>query len=148
MNDMPTCHGLVDLHHHVLPDVDDGATDLSTALAMVQAAAEQGITTIVATPHTCDGVFDVARERAAAAHAELCAAVAAAGLGVEIRLAGEVHLHEGIPELLRRDPGVTLDGRGRYLLLELPHQGPPPSLPEFLFRLIAAGTVPVLRWRP
>lgn len=138
------CAGMVDLHHHLLPGVDDGATDVAAAVAMARAALAEGITTVVCTPHTFDGVFDVERAAAAAALAELSAALADAGLPLQVRLAGEVHLHEGIPELLRRDPGVSLDGNGRFLLLELPHQGPPPSLPDFLFRLAAAGTTPLI----
>jgi len=138
------CAGMVDLHHHLLPGVDDGAADLAAAVALARLAVAEGITTVVATPHTLDGVYDVARPAAAAALAELAAALAAAGLVLDVRLAAEVHLHESIPALLQAEPAITLDGRGRYLLLELPHQGPPPSLPEFLFRLAAAGTTPVI----
>lgn len=136
--------GALDLHHHLLPGVDDGAQDLDAALAMARMALAEGITTVLATPHTCDGVYDVDRADAAAALAELAAALAAANLPLQVRLAGEVHLHESIPQRLRQDPGLSLDGRGRYLLLELPHQGPPPSLPDFLFRLAAGGTTAVI----
>lgn len=138
------CAGMVDLHHHLLPGVDDGAADVETALELARVALAEGITTVVATPHTFDGVHDVERAEAAAALARLSVALAEAQLPLQVRLAGEVRLHEGIPQLLAADPGVTLDGRGRYLLLELPHQGPPPSLDEFLFRLAAGGTTAVI----
>lgn len=137
-------NGMVDLHHHILPGVDDGAADLETAIEMARLAIAAGIATVVATPHTLDGTYDVERDRAREAHGALATALAAAGVALEVRLAGEVHLHEDIPGLLRRDPAVSLDGQGRYLLLELPHHGPPPSLPDFLFRLAAQGTTPVI----
>jgi protein-tyrosine phosphatase len=70
--------------------------------------------------------------------------VAAAGLPVDLRLAAEVRFHEQIPVLLAQYPQLTLDGGGRYLLLELPHDSIPPALPDFLFRLKAAGTTPVI----
>jgi protein-tyrosine phosphatase len=140
MNRVRRIEGVTDLHHHLLPGVDDGAPDIATAVAMARTALAEGITTVVATPHTFDGVYDVDRTRAAAALGELAAALAAADVPLQLRLAGEVHLHEGIPALLAADPGVSLDGANRYLLLELPHQGPPPSLPDFLFRLAAGGT--------
>lgn len=136
--------GVCDLHHHLLPGVDDGAADLAMALAMARCAVEEGITTVVATPHTCDGVYEVPRPKAAAALGELNLALAEADLPLTVRLAAEVHLHESIPERLAADPSLSLDGGGRYLLLELPHQGPPAWLPEFLFRLAAAGTTPVI----
>lgn len=42
---------MIDIHCHILPGVDDGAADLSEAMAMVRLAAESGVTRIVATPH-------------------------------------------------------------------------------------------------
>lgn len=136
--------GVVDLHHHLLPGVDDGAVDLQTAIGMAQLAVAEGIVTVVATPHTCDGVFDVPRPRAAAAAAQLAAALQEHGVELQLRVAAEVRLHEDIPARLQADPGLSLDGNGRWLLLELPHESVPPSLPEFLFRLRARGTTPLI----
>ena len=42
---------MVDIHCHILPEVDDGAQSLSEALEMVRMAAECGATDLVATPH-------------------------------------------------------------------------------------------------
>ena len=42
---------MIDIHHHCLPGVDDGPRELSEAAEMCAAAAEEGIETIVATPH-------------------------------------------------------------------------------------------------
>jgi protein-tyrosine phosphatase len=136
--------GIVDLHHHILPSVDDGAPDLDTALELARQAVREGIATVMATPHTLDGCYQVSRERARAAHAELLAAIRAAAIPLEVRLAAEVRLHEDVPELLRESPDVSLDGQGRFLLLELPQQGPPPGFADFLFRLRASGTTPII----
>jgi protein-tyrosine phosphatase len=141
---MERIEGVVDLHCHILPGVDDGAVDLAASVAMLRCAAAEGIAHMVATPHTCDGRYEVSRDRAHAAFQELRRAAHAAGIGVELSLAGEVHLDPRIPDLLRRDPGITLDGRGRYLLLELPHETVPPSLPQFLFTLRTLHTTPVI----
>jgi protein-tyrosine phosphatase len=43
--------GYVDIHAHILPGIDDGPEDLQGSVAMARAAAESGITTLVATPH-------------------------------------------------------------------------------------------------
>lgn len=47
-----------DRHCHILPGVDDGARDLNESLAMLEAAKEAGITSIVCTPHCRDPYFD------------------------------------------------------------------------------------------
>src|SRR5262249_28920510 len=42
---------MIDLHCHILPEVDDGAASLEEALAMAQFCVRDGITHIAATPH-------------------------------------------------------------------------------------------------
>lgn len=42
---------MIDIHCHILPDLDDGAADLDEALHMVRMAVESGVTDIIATPH-------------------------------------------------------------------------------------------------
>ena len=42
---------MVDIHCHILPDVDDGAWDLDMALEMAQIAVRCGVTRIITTPH-------------------------------------------------------------------------------------------------
>lgn len=42
---------LIDFHSHILPGVDDGSRSLQESLDMLRMEAEQGIRTVVATPH-------------------------------------------------------------------------------------------------
>ena len=42
---------MIDMHCHILPDVDDGAECMHDAISMALIAKEQGITKIIATPH-------------------------------------------------------------------------------------------------
>jgi protein-tyrosine phosphatase len=42
---------MLDLHCHILPGIDDGATSLAEALAMARVCVRDGITHIAATPH-------------------------------------------------------------------------------------------------
>lgn len=42
---------MIDLHTHILPGVDDGAKTVQVSLDMLRKEAEQGIDTVVLTPH-------------------------------------------------------------------------------------------------
>ena len=62
---------MIDLHTHILPGLDDGASDMNEAVEMCRMAESDGITTMVATPHTGNGVYVNRRDRILAAVAEL-----------------------------------------------------------------------------
>ena len=49
---------MLDLHCHILPGVDDGASCLGESIRMLHAAYKAGITEIVCTPHCRDPYFD------------------------------------------------------------------------------------------
>ncbi|WMJ85797.1 CpsB/CapC family capsule biosynthesis tyrosine phosphatase [Anaerocolumna sp. MB42-C2] len=47
--------GYIDIHDHILPGVDDGAQSMEQTLRMFKIAYEEGIRTVIATPHFYTG---------------------------------------------------------------------------------------------
>ena len=44
-------HGLVDIHNHILPGIDDGAKTVDESLSLIKAFSAYGVTNFVCTPH-------------------------------------------------------------------------------------------------
>lgn len=44
-------HGIIDVHAHVIPGVDDGSRVMRESVSLLKRAAEQGIVGVIATPH-------------------------------------------------------------------------------------------------
>ncbi len=110
---------MIDIHSHILPGVDDGASDLDEALLMCRLAAEDGCAGIVATPHLRHESWpNMDRRRLEALWRQLREAV---GDLLEIHLGGEIAIHsESFEEIFRLPEGGLLPLAGsRYLLLEL-----------------------------
>jgi len=49
---------VIDLHTHILPEMDDGAENMEESILMAKEAYENGIRTIVATPHHMNGIYE------------------------------------------------------------------------------------------
>jgi protein-tyrosine phosphatase len=114
--------GLVDLHCHVLPGVDDGALDERDSIAMARHAERDGIDLICATPHIRHD-HDVRIAELPERVGALNAALERAGCAARVTTGGEVA--EPIVDQLTDDElrRCTLGGGGRWILLE-PAAGP------------------------
>lgn len=128
---------VIDLHCHLLPGIDDGARTIEESVALARAAAGEGVSTIVATPHvsarypnesaTIVRLVDELNER-----------LAAEGVAVEIRTGAEISeakVDEIEPEQLR---GLRL-GDGEWLLLEPPFRPLVAALPTLVGELQRQG---------
>jgi protein-tyrosine phosphatase len=130
---------VIDLHSHVLPGLDDGPPDLDGALAICQAAADEGIEVLAATPHVRD---DYPTTPAQMEETLELLRSAAGGL-VRLVPGGEV----AVPELMRPVEELRrfgLAGNPGYLLVETPYSLWPPNFAEHVARLRAERITAVI----
>ncbi len=135
--------GFVDLHSHILPDLDDGAKDSDASMTMIGGLCELGFETICATPHQKAGWWMPSSERIEAAHQLVRSAVAGAGLEVEIRVGAENMWDDVFFERLQSD-GIPGYSGSPAFLVEFPVHQLPIGFLDHLFRLRIHGTLPVI----
>lgn len=130
-------NGVIDVHAHVLPGIDDGPSTTEDALELARAAVAAGTTEIVATPHVSWEHQNTARAIRAGV-TTIQAELDAAGIPLRVRPGAEVALTRGIElddEELR---GLRL-GDGEWLLAECPLALASPGFDRLLHRLQAQG---------
>lgn len=134
---------MIDLHCHILPAIDDGSTSVEVSLAMARIAADDGIQTVACTPHIYPGMYENTADGIRAATEALQLALAEAGIPLTLTYASDTHV---VPDLLQKlaSGAVPTFNGGRYFLLEPPHHVAPPNFEEFVFRVMAAGYVPIV----
>lgn len=133
---------MIDLHHHCVPGVDDGPREWDEAVAMCRAAAEEGIETIVATPHVLRGrwkAFSIPELEARIA--ELRRRV---GDTPRLLLGSEYFFAHDVVEVLERRNAIVPLAGSRYVLIELAANNVPPLIEQPLYRMQLEGWVPVL----
>ncbi|HSJ24506.1 MAG TPA: CpsB/CapC family capsule biosynthesis tyrosine phosphatase, partial [Longimicrobiales bacterium] len=137
--------GRCDFHNHLIPGVDDGATDEAESEAALVALVAQGVSALVATPHVSGwltlrpGIADWLRD-VDSGWARL-ESVAARHGGVRVMRGAEIALDS--PDLDVSDPRLRLNG-GDFVLVEFAGMTVPPNSDSVLRRLRDSGVVPVL----
>jgi len=164
---------MIDLHAHILPELDDGPTTLAESVEMCRRSCQDGVRTIVATPHILEGVYPNHRPTILAKVQELNDAITKCGLwnaelgmkNLDSKMSSQLNSelrthHSGLPLVVL--PGadvhfssdmvglcgnggiVTVNDGGRFLMVEFDSQGIPYRAEDVLFRLMAEGITPVI----
>jgi protein-tyrosine phosphatase len=135
---------MIDIHSHILPGLDDGAKDIEQSLTLCRIAVQDGVKTMVATPHMVDGNHTYNPETVSLRFAELTSFLNRAKINLEILPGAEVHINPNLLDLIAQRKVLTLNDTGRYLLLELPFRIIPPHTKELIFNLRLKGITPVI----
>lgn len=135
---------MIDLHHHLLPATDDGSKDLLTSVSMVEMAAADGITHIVATPHA-NYTYEYDRARHEGTLQEIREALPADLAGsVQLGLGCDFHLNvDNIADAHAHPRRYTIN-ETEYLLVELPDFNIPSRLDEVFYSMRVDGLTPIL----
>ena len=131
---------MVDLHCHILPGLDDGPATMEESVAMAESAIADGITHVVATPHSSNEYpFDFAHVRQL--RDELQAKV---GGRLKITTGCDFHLNPENLGSLRKDAPQYCINQRDFLLLEFNEFSIPPSMDQTLHGIQLTGVRPVI----
>ncbi|MEA2163934.1 MAG: protein-tyrosine phosphatase [Thermoanaerobaculia bacterium] len=132
---------MIDVHHHCLPGVDDGPKTMAESVELCRMAADEGIETIVATPHVLRGRWrNTSRADLQSILDDLRQSV---GPRPQIRLGSEYFFGHDMDEMLRGESILPLAG-GRYVLVEFASHAIPPLVREPLYRAQLDGWTPLI----
>jgi protein-tyrosine phosphatase len=134
---------MFDLHSHLLPEIDDGAADIETSLAMARAYVDQGVQYVACTPHILPGLYHNTGSQIRRAVALLQARLDDAGIPLRLLPGADNHMVSDFTVRLREGCLLTL-ADSPYVLVEPPHHVAPARLEDFFFDLLLAGYVPIL----
>ncbi len=134
---------MVDMHSHILWDIDDGAESLEQSLSMAAIAVEQGIDTTVVTPHCIDeeNLESFARKVLEKCQ-KLQQAIDQRDIPLNIVPGTEVYMDPSILEMPGLDK-LTI-GNTNYILVEMPMGEVPRYAEDFLYHLQLKGYTPII----
>lgn len=135
---------MIDIHCHILPDLDDGAASLDEALDMALIAARSGVTDIIATPHfrgepeALEMTEEIDRR-----YRELKEALVQCKIPINLHQGAEILCTPQTPILARQGLLPTL-GDTRYVLTEFYFNESFGFMDSCLRKLAICGYIPVV----
>lgn len=134
---------MIDLHSHIIFDVDDGPKSLEESIKMLYRAVDEGITEIIFTSHAFHPKYHAQAEIVKERVDVLREGLKVHDIPLKIHIGHEVRLSGQICQQLDEGNALTL-ANSKYLLLELPSQGVPKYTFEIINQFITRGIVPVI----
>jgi len=162
---------MIDLHSHILFGIDDGPKAIEESIQMCRIGYQDGIRTIVATPHILPGIYKNNRSTILTKLHELNTALMKFGVqssefrvkdsqsktfsqppsaichplsAIKILPGADVHFSSDVLQRYEEGEIVTVNDQGRYLMVEFAFQGIPYQAEEVLFQLLAKGITPII----
>ncbi len=143
-----------DLHSHILPGMDDGASTITESLRIINEMARLGYRKLITTPHVISTLYPNTKDQILGQGFHLQEFLEderqkAEGkgqieeLGIRVEVSGEYHMDGELLDLVQSGEVLPF-GKENYLLIELPWNRPSFSYEEVFREIQLLGYVPVV----
>ncbi len=127
---------MIDLHSHILPNIDDGSRSMANTIALAQHSVDVGVTHMMCTPHWHLGRYDNHKHDVQSVFAETVAQLKANAVPLKLALSAEIRM---CTEIIQWAQQASLPLIGHW-------QGKPAFLLEMSHSHIPAGIENLLLW--
>ena len=133
----------VDLHSHLIPNIDDGAKDMERAIELVLELKGMGYTKLITTPHVSD-MFPNSTQTILDGYKTLKSELLHREIEIDLEVAAEYYADDTFEKLLQKKDILTFGRDKKYLLFELSYFTRPQELESLIYDIKLAGYTPVL----
>lgn len=135
---------MVDLHCHLLPEIDDGSKSMETSLWLAKKATENGVTHALLTPHHMNGRYVNHKQDVIRRTKEFQEQLRSHDIRLTVFPGQEVRINGQLLKALDEDDILFADTGNRYLMLEFPDDDVPYYTNQMIFDLQQRGITPVI----
>lgn len=135
--------GIIDIHTHMLPGVDDGSRNLEQTKDMLAESYRQGVRAVIFTPHYEEGVYMKNRAELEEILEQVKAEAAKDMPDMDLYIGNEIYFTNDVPDMLSSGKLCTLAG-SRYVLIEFATNINYEVLKSSLYRILLEGFIPIL----
>lgn len=134
---------MIDIHSHIVFDVDDGPKSREESKTLLAEAYSQGVRTIVSTSHRRKGMFETPEEKIAANFRQVQEIAKEVADDLTIMYGAEIYYTRDVLDKLENQIIPTLNG-SRYALIEFSMNTPYREIHSALSSVLMLGITPVV----
>lgn len=131
------------MHSHILPGMDDGSRSMEMSMNMMRIAWNEGIRTIIATPHNMPGKGYASLDKVMERIEMLEKEARKENINIELRPGSELYYREEIPALIENGSAVVMN-HTRYVLVEFEPVNDARNIINGLKKIIGIGYTPIV----
>lgn len=125
---------MIDIHSHVIFDVDDGACDIGQSIEIIKEMISVGVTDLICTPHYRLKMFETSKEKVETNFNVLSKKVAELNLNINLYLGREIYFNKSIYKELE----LFKINNNKIILIEFSYTNNP-EIEEVLYNIKRLG---------
>lgn len=135
---------MIDLHSHILFNVDDGSSSIEESLELLKKFKKAGFDGVIATPHYIEGAsYSASNDEKLEKFNILKEQVKKNNIDINIYLGNEIFINDNIVSLIESGNIYPLNN-SKYLLIEFPFHNKIIGLSDVLYEIKCEGYIPIL----
>ena len=134
---------MIDIHSHIIFDVDDGPKTLEDSRRLLEESYRQGVRTIISTSHRRKGMFETPEEKIAANFKQVQDLAKQVADDLTVLYGAEIYYTSDILKKLEEGTFPSLGGT-KYVLIEFSMSTPYKDIHSALGNVIRLGMTPVV----
>lgn len=133
----------IDIHSHILPQIDDGADSFETSMKMLHAARKNGISAIILTPHNKPMRHNASPATIQKLIQKLEEKALQSGLEIRLYAGNEIYYRSDILEMIEEARACTM-ADSSYVLVEFGPMDDFDYIKGGIYRVLAGGYRPII----
>ncbi|MDO5556090.1 MAG: PHP domain-containing protein [Clostridia bacterium] len=134
---------MIDVHSHIIPNVDDGAKNIEETFKMIEEAKKVGFTDIIMTPHYLENYYKNDSNEIVFWTQKLTEVLKQKQIDLKVHFGMEIYISNKMEELLKNKAVLTLCN-SRYILIEMPLSSKINYLEYVIFVIKSFNLVPII----
>lgn len=134
---------MIDIHSHILPNIDDGARNIEETIQLMKEAEKVGFEAIISTSHYREGYYETATPERELWMNLIYQKLKEEDIHLQLYLGNEIYLSENIISLLEEGKASTINDTS-YVLFEMPLNVEPLNLYNVVYEMLQYKLVPIL----